>query len=83
KSSEIGGYPELEKEYKKFIRNMKNQRSAKEIGIVIEHRREMLKLHNDISNAENCIDNSNLIEELKDIFKTLKEQLETISDIKN
>ncbi|CAG8719944.1 13626_t:CDS:1, partial [Dentiscutata erythropus] len=120
KSSETDRYPKLEKEYKKFIWNMKNRRPAKEIGIFVvtneininafkditsteckiiicyfneldgyieqieqEHMREMLKLHNDISNAENCIDNSNSIEELKDILKTLKEQLETISNIKN
>ncbi|CAG8673714.1 29992_t:CDS:2 [Gigaspora margarita] len=111
---------ELEKEYKKFIRNIETQRSAKEIGIFIvtnninikkleditsterkiiichfneldgyieqieqEHMNEMLKLHNDIFNAENCIDNSNSIEELKDNLKIIMSHLEKFGDIKN
>ncbi|CAG8775845.1 3097_t:CDS:1 [Gigaspora margarita] len=120
KSSETGRYPELEKEYKKFIRNMETRRSAKEIGIFVvtnninikklkditsterkiiichfneldgyikqieqEHIKEILKLHNDISNAETCIYNSNSLEELKDNLKILMSHLEKFSDIKN
>ncbi|RIB01752.1 hypothetical protein C2G38_2229748 [Gigaspora rosea] len=84
KSSKTGQYPGLEKEYKKFINAMETRRPAKEIGIFVEHKKEMLKLSNDIYNADDCLKNPNSTkEDLLINLTKLKSQLEKISDIQN
>ncbi|CAG8676710.1 25853_t:CDS:1 [Gigaspora margarita] len=121
KSSKIGKYSGLKKEYEEFIDVMKTRRSAKEIGIFVvtdninieklkniasterkiiicqfnglggyieqieqEHKKEMLKLSNDIYNAEDCLKDPNSTkEDLINNLTKLKSQLEKISDIQN
>ncbi|CAG8534627.1 6412_t:CDS:10, partial [Racocetra persica] len=120
KSSKTGQYPDIEKEYKKFINAIETQRSAKEIEIFVvtnninikklktiasadrkivicqfnelggyikqieqEYKKEMLKLSNDIYNADDCLKNPNSMkEDLLINLTKLKSQLEKISSCK-
>ncbi|CAG8697056.1 2364_t:CDS:1, partial [Dentiscutata erythropus] len=121
KSSKTGKYPNLKKEYVKFIKTLETRRSTEEIGIFVvtdninieklkniilaerkiilchfnelegyieqieqEHKKEILKLINDIYKAEDCIKDLNpTMKDLKNNLTILKSHLEKISDIKN
>ncbi|CAG8475126.1 35720_t:CDS:1 [Gigaspora margarita] len=55
KFSKTGRYPKLEKEYKKFIRNMETRKSAKEIGIFVVTNNINIKKLEDITSTERKI----------------------------